>query len=382
MNIAIKGAVSGVKNIIEMVEAHTSHRVACILENNGGKIGQEIAGVKVVQTLEGRKAWKKGRLDAVVLPGSLSLKTLASMVRELQSMGIAEERIKVADPSIEHGRAYVQLVPYRNWHALDYLEFHVSHVCNLNCKGCCHFSSLTKQKFPDFDEWNMGITRLHTIFPFIKRIHLLGGEPLINPELPRYAARTRDLYPDSIIEVVTNAILADRLTEEVIDVLRRAAIKVSVSAYPGVFDRATRGIEFLHAHGLLGSVHTATEFTKMLTRERKTFPYRSIEYVCHCPNLVGTKLYACPIIAYLSDFNAYFHADFPMTGGCVDLADASMTVERLREELYRPFPLCDYCRSYLTEGIRASNDDSIAWASYRPGDVPTMSDWLLDGQNA
>ena len=378
LNIAIKGAVSGAKNIIEMVKAHTSHQVACILENNGAKIGQEIAGVEVVPTLAGWKARQEGRLDGVILPGSLSTKTLASMVRELQSMGIPEDRIYVADPSMERGRAYAPLVLYHDWHALDYLEFHVSHVCNLNCKGCCHFSSLTKQKFPVFDEWNEGITRLHAFFPFIKRIHLLGGAQHITPELPHYVVRTRELYPDSVIRVVTNAILADRLTEETVDVLRRADAKVSVTAYPGVFDRAERGIAFLHAHGLLDSVHTATEFTKMLAREKKSFPYRSTEYVCHCPNLVGKRLYACPIIAYLSDFNAYFHADFPTAGGCVDLADVSMTVERLEEELYRPFELCDHCRSYFTEGIRAANDDSIVWASYHLGDVPALSDWLLD----
>lgn len=376
LKVALKGAVSATKDLIEMFRALDSYEIMCILENNGSKIGQDIAGVRVVPTIEVRKAYRKGTLDAVVMPGNLGTKTLASMARELRSMGVRSDDLYVAvSPPLG---TCAPLVRYADWHALDYIEFHVSHVCNLNCKGCCHFSSLTKQKLPDYDEWDRGITRLKELVPYIKEIHLLGGEPLINPELPRYALRTRDLYPNAKIVVVSNALLADRLTDETIDVFRKTDIKVSITAYPGVFDKIEKGIAFLQAHGVLGNVHTATEFTKMLSRNKQPFPYQTTEYVCHCPNLVGTKLYACPLIAYLPDFNAQFHLDFPTAGGCVDLMEENMTFEKLREDLYRPFPLCEQCRSYLTEGIRAANDDSLSWSSYKPGETPAASDWLLE----
>ena len=361
MNIAIKGAIAGTKEIVETITALGEHHVVCILENDGSKVGREIAGVPIVSTICVRKAYRDGYLNAVVLPESLGKKTLSSMARELQAMGIDAEDLYVVHLSVREGGT---VIPYDTWQerSLDYFEFHVSHVCNLNCKGCCHFSSLTKRGLPSFDAWNTGVT---------------GGEPLINPELSRYAVRTRELYPDAVVEIVSNAILADRLPKDTIDVLRRAGVKVCVTVYPGVFDRVERGIAFLQAHNLLGKVVTATEFTKMLSEKPQPFPYRTTEQVCHCPNLVGTKLYTCPIIAYLPDFNAQFDANFPDAGGCVELADASLTPARLREKLYRPFPLCAHCRSYLTEGIRASNDTSLAWANYQQGDVPKITDWLL-----
>ena len=377
MNIAIKGAVPGVKDMIAFLSANGAYHVACVLENNGAKIGQEIAGVPVLSTLRVRKAYQEGIVDAVVLPGSLKRKTLASMERELCEMGVASKDIFVVHPACVHRGGTV--VPYATWEtqSLDYIEFHVSHVCNLNCKGCCHFSSLTKRKFPNFDEWNEGFMRLQEFIPYIREIHLLGGEPLINPELSRYALRTRELYPDAKIEIISNAILADKLAEETVKDLQCANIKISITAYPGVLDRIGRGIDFLHVRGLLGNIHMATEFTKMLSRVKRPFPYRTTESVCHCPNLDGTKLYPCPLIAYLSDFNAQFQIDFPTEGGCVDLKETDMTPARLKEELYRPFPLCEYCRSYFTEGNRASNDVSLAWANYH-GDLPKVSDWLLE----
>ena len=94
--------------------------------------------------------------------------------------------------------------------------------------------------------------------------------------------------------------------------------------------------------------------------------------------MVGTKLYACPIIAYISDFNKRFNFAFPSGDNGVDLLDETLDARKIKKDLYRPFKLCDYCRAYLTDRFRASNEDSIAWGNYKLGDMPSVSDWLLD----
>ena len=96
LKIAIKGAVASTADIIEMLREQTFHQVTCILENSGAKVGREIAGVRVIPTIEVRKAYREGAFDVVVLPGSLGTKTLASMARELRSMGVRSDDLYVA----------------------------------------------------------------------------------------------------------------------------------------------------------------------------------------------------------------------------------------------------------------------------------------------
>ena len=103
LKVALKGAVSATKDLIEMFRALDSYEIMCLLENNGSKIGQDIAGVRVVPTIEVRKAYRKGTLDAVVMPGNLGTKTLASMARELRSMGVRSDDLYVAvSPPLGH----------------------------------------------------------------------------------------------------------------------------------------------------------------------------------------------------------------------------------------------------------------------------------------
>ena len=64
---------------------------------------------------------------------------------------------------------------------LGYLEFDVSGHCNLRCKGCSHYSNLTKEPvWGDLERFREHLVRLREVFDHIEVFRLVGGEPFLN----------------------------------------------------------------------------------------------------------------------------------------------------------------------------------------------------------
>lgn len=85
------------------------------------------------------------------------------------------------------------LYPYKEvLPELMQLEFHLADHCNLNCKGCSHFSNLVPQPvFPDKEQFVRDLQQLTGYFSQIHDFYLLGGEPLLNPEIGVYINTVR-----------------------------------------------------------------------------------------------------------------------------------------------------------------------------------------------
>lgn len=90
----------------------------------------------------------------------------------------------------------------------DYIEFHISDHCNLNCAYCTHFSPLAETYFYELEGFKKDIIQLSKLTDFyIKDIRILGGEPLLNKRCSEYLAFTRKFFPTSKISLVTNGLL-------------------------------------------------------------------------------------------------------------------------------------------------------------------------------
>ena len=68
---------------------------------------------------------------------------------------------------------------------IPYFETHITEACNLNCRGCSHFSVLAKPKHKDLAEFEREYKRLAEIEE-IHTMRLMGGEPLLNPNFMEY----------------------------------------------------------------------------------------------------------------------------------------------------------------------------------------------------
>ncbi|KAA5541540.1 radical SAM protein [Roseiconus nitratireducens] len=96
---------------------------------------------------------------------------------------------------------------------LPALEYHLAHGCNLSCQQCSHYSNhhlagampTVEQADTDHSKWS------HRLKP--RRFALLGGEPLLNPNVIQHIQLARQHWAGSKLMLVTNGFFLHRYPE-------------------------------------------------------------------------------------------------------------------------------------------------------------------------
>ena len=71
--------------------------------------------------------------------------------------------------------------------ALQQLSIPVTRHCNLNCCGCSSFAPLSPPEFLKQDQFASDMERLSSLLnQNLITLYLMGGEPLLHEELPRF----------------------------------------------------------------------------------------------------------------------------------------------------------------------------------------------------
>lgn len=111
---------------------------------------------------------------------------------------------------------------------LEFLEVMIINACNLSCAGCTTFSDLTHQGYVTWDQGRQWLE------PWRRRIHIqaigvMGGEPLMNPDLKQWLVGLRDLLPEAQIRFVTNGLLLPKnwWILDLLDELGNSVLKIS-----------------------------------------------------------------------------------------------------------------------------------------------------------
>lgn len=199
---------------------------------------------------------------------------------------------------------------------LDYLEMHVCDHCNLNCKGCSHFSPLFPPTFSSLQAYGDDLKELARLFSNIRTFRLMGGEPLLHPEVTEFLDMTRTAFPHATIALVTNGILLDKQPESFWNLLSRRSIRIDVSGYPiqlpreSLMRKASKwGVE-------LRLEPTIDDFRALLVDENAGFNQEEMFRLCRkdrtCPFLYNGRLYHCATIPLAPILNEEFGTKFPL----------------------------------------------------------------------
>ena len=229
---------------------------------------------------------------------------------------------------------------------LPYLEFIINDHCNLNCAACDSYCGLVKKPyFANLKKITRDFERLHEFIDDIGKIRIMGGEPLLNPEVSEYVKLCRRLYPHAIICVVTNALLLQRMPEEFFETLRECTARIDISFYPPLESKMPVIKQMLAEKGVPLVVSPMIKnFMCMQTLKSHDYP-REIFLQClqaNCHNLYEGKIAACFLPFTTKYFNAYYGKDLP-EDGALDLYDETLTTEKLKAHLLTPFERCRYC---------------------------------------
>lgn len=120
---------------------------------------------------------------------------------------------------------------------LEKIDIHLTDHCNLNCKGCTHFSPLSEEFYLKIEDFNKDITRMAQLSKGrIKFIFLLGGEPLLHPSVTEFFSIARELFPKTRIVIITNGILLNKQENSFWQACKDSDIELWVSDYSLTLD--------------------------------------------------------------------------------------------------------------------------------------------------
>ena len=239
------------------------------------------------------------------------------------------------------------------------LELSLTDHCNLNCKGCTHYCPIAPTHFMPLNEIERNLKTLSDKDPrMFRHIYLLGGEPLMHPDLPEICRITRKYFPEAEIKILTNGLLVKKMEEDFWEACHATDAAVSVTVYPVKIDYAEvericreKGVRYEIFH----QPENGHFFSKHTVDDRNP-GNKHINFLrCHqigCLTLRGGRIYPCSTSAYADLLNKAFGSAFEGTAPCdgrrggdyveVEAVRSRSDLLRLKN---RPTPFCRYCTS-------------------------------------
>ncbi len=257
---------------------------------------------------------------------------------------------------------------------LKYVEIHIVEHCNLNCKYCGHFSCIADEEYYDVKEYEKDIAKLAEVTKSnIYRIRILGGEPLLHPEIEHIFDITRKYFPNSNIELTTNSTLIDDKPETFWKNMKKNRISIAASIYPiklnwkSILDKAKK-YNIAMRSPIEGDIITPENIEKYTIKyfqnlnidiNGKYNMYKpcSLKDNNYCIYYFHGKLYPCFVISNIRHFNKKFNQNIPVTKkDYIDVYKAK-DIDELISFVNKPVPFCKYCNSY--NGFRKWENSSI-----------------------
>ncbi len=231
---------------------------------------------------------------------------------------------------------------------LHRLVVHLTDHCNLNCRGCTHFSNIAKPAFADPEQFEGEFKRLSGIFSGITEIYLLGGEPLLHPRVNDFLGIARRYFPESRINLMSNGILVTKSPQAFWTAMRENDIWLVCDLYP--IGLPVAEIEALcKKHGVkLEWTDPRGEFFKLpidLTGSQDaTRSFQGCGGVNNCPILRDGRLYPCAYVAYSDLLMKRFGIEGlePTEADSISI-DGGHTPYEIFDFLCRPVPWCRFC---------------------------------------
>jgi hypothetical protein len=240
---------------------------------------------------------------------------------------------------------------YKSEHRKEQLriEFHLVEHCNLNCRGCSHYSPLAKDEFLDIAQFEKDTFRLSQLLgKRIASINLLGGEPLLHPDVAQFCRVARKYFPKAEINIVTNGILLKSMSNDFWDTCQECCIMLGLTKYPIKLNYSDIEKKAAINNVNLFDYHIVENFRKdVLDPDGKQIPNDSYK---KCPlvafgrlQIKKGKLFQCATAAYINHINDYFHMNFQITDkDYLDLYQ-KISEEKILQFIFNSFPFCRYC---------------------------------------
>lgn len=253
------------------------------------------------------------------------------------------------------------------------LHIHLADHCNLNCRGCDNFSPLSPEVFADIDVVERDCARISELSGGrVNEVQLLGGEPLLHPQVTDFFEIVRKYFPDTPVKIVTNGLLLLKQRDHFWESCKKNNIQIVVTRYPiklehDVIEKHVeeKGVEFSF-YGSTGTVAKTMQCSP-LDVSGKQDPRDSFlrcNSANRCISLDNGKIYTCSLIPYVKYFNSRFNKNLVVSEkDSIDIYKVK-DIDEILKFVSKPMPFCRYCNRKGTIwdiGFGISKKDITEW---------------------
>ena len=235
------------------------------------------------------------------------------------------------------------------------LELHVTDHCNLNCKSCSHYA-------PIADEFYISLEKLKKYYNTIKNhglvffstLRLMGGEPLLHPQITEILELSRTYFSNINIVLVSNGIILKEMPQNFWDVCQRNNIIISITKYP-ISINYIELMSFVKSQNIQITFYgdnIAPNFRHIVLDDKgKQNPWKNY-FMCHCGGIYlqlrDGKIYSCSQSAYIGIINKYFDAKFKHESNDYLLLSQIKSIKEIKKYILKPKSFCRYCNLKMT----------------------------------
>jgi organic radical activating enzyme len=188
------------------------------------------------------------------------------------------------------------------------LELYLTKGCNLKCHFCSHFNPYRRGIVPtetligSMEAWSKKVRP--------KKFGLLGGEPLLHPDVQLIVKKARECWSRSQIVLTTNGLLLPKASKALLDTLLETQTQVLLSEHltdqdgRTAFDKARQMLEEAGVPTVIIPSASRWKEYYLFSKDGKPLPYNSRPEAAWtmcgpntCFNLTENKLYRCSILA-------------------------------------------------------------------------------------
>jgi GTP 3',8-cyclase len=185
-------------------------------------------------------------------------------------------------------------------------EVNAVHHCNLTCRGCSHLSPILPKKAADPAVVFESLSKLSRVAA-PSRVQIVGGEPLLHPNLLGLVKAVRDSGLAPRIRLISNGTLLHLIDERLI----KEVDELHLSIYPG---KAPLDSEIKRVRGLTQTFNVeldekcfdhfrepfATVGTKDANLIQKIYSTCKMAHTWHCHTIEGRFFYKCPQSVFMT----------------------------------------------------------------------------------
>lgn len=226
-------------------------------------------------------------------------------------------------------------------------EYDITDYCNLNCAGCSHYAPIGENKNISAQEAEIELRKLSKVLDKeCSLIHIMGGEPLLNKEIIDILSITRNYFPLTRIQLVTNGILLPNMEVNFWKRCSELNIEISLTLYPIKID--IQKIKELSSkyNTVVNPYRNGKYFNRYLIDEKdkqdKEESFNNCELKkCHLYR--DGKLYQCSITGCIYKLNRYFNSNIEVLNDNYIEINENTKKEEILEFINKPHSFCKHC---------------------------------------